>query len=155
MENIGNNNTVEVDLEAKIASFRGTRDLNIYYEDTDLSGYVYHANYLKYCERARSDLIGVKLVRDLFHKGAHFVVSEANLRYKRPALHGDKLTIKTSLEIKSSPVTLVKQDIYKEDGDKPIVQAEIQLVLVNEKGKPIETPEFMFELIAEHNNNAH
>ena len=149
MENIGTNlNHIELDVDLKVARFSGKLNLNVYYEDTDLSGYVYHANYLKYCERSRSELIDVKLVRDLFKKGVHFVVAEANLKYKKPALYGDSLVVCTELEISKSPKTKVHHRVFKENGDRPIVEAEILLVLVDANGRPIETPDFMFDLIA-------
>lgn len=146
MESTGTRKIVMGDQSALIT---GSFDLSIYYEDTDLSGYVYHANYLKYFERARSNILGVKLVRDFFKLGAHFVVSGARLKYKRPSHHGDLLTIKTKLEFSESPKTVVYHEVYKENGEKPIVTGEVDLVLVNEKGAPIVPPEFFFEKIKE------
>jgi len=62
-----------------------TNIYNIYYEDTDFSGFVYHANYLKFFERSRSDLMGISALKELFDAGYHFVVSKAVLDFKAPA----------------------------------------------------------------------
>lgn len=144
MESTGNSEVISGDNRVEI---KGAYDLSVFYEDTDLSGYVYHANYLKFFERARSTLISVELVRDLYNKGVHFVVAGANLKYKRPALYGDRLTVKTNLTFTRSPRTIVTQNVYKNGSDRPIVEGEVELVLVNREGKPVETPDFMFEMI--------
>ena len=64
--------------------------VSIYYEDTDFSGLVYHANYLKYCERAREHLLGRdRLVRMWSETGMGFVVYRAELQFREPARFGD------------------------------------------------------------------
>ena len=70
--------------------------LKIYYEDTDLSGVVYHANYLKFFERARTDWVRAKgLIQDqmLSQKGLAFTVADIQLQFKIPARLDDELTI--------------------------------------------------------------
>ena len=146
MENTGSkDHTVMETISERKVKLSCWYQLNIYYEDTDHSGYVYHANYLKFFERARSELIGVKLIKDFFESGVHFVVAGANIRYKRPAHYGDTLTVRTELELSDSPRTIVKQNIYTEHSDKPVVTGEIELVLVGTNGKPITPPDHVFE----------
>ena len=63
--------------------------VHIYYEDTDLSGVVYHANYLKYFERAREHMLGrAELVRLLDEDGVGFVVYKASLSFRKGARLG-------------------------------------------------------------------
>ena len=76
--------------------------MQIYYEDTDLSGVVYHANYLKYFERAREHLLGVdELVRLYYDDGIGFVVYKAELTFKDGARLGDSLEIRTKAHAQS------------------------------------------------------
>lgn len=126
---------------------RGDHQIPIYYEDTDLSGFVYHANYLKFFERAREHLIGVEYLKTLWHSGVHFVVSEANIKYLRPAKHGDLLTIRSEVSYSRSPLLLCKQSAYRETNGKEdlIAQADICLVTLNGKNKPMRLPEFVIE----------
>ncbi len=84
--------------------------IRIYYEDTDISGYVYHANYLKFCERARSELFfsnGLSPINGEFH----FVVRKIiEADFLKSAKFGDLLNIKTTvLEIKGASIILLQQ----------------------------------------------
>ena len=121
----------------------GEHSFPIYYEDTDLSGFVYHANYLKFFERAREHLIGISYLKDLWDQGIHFVVSEAQLKYLRPAKHGDTITIRSQVEFSSSPILKCQQNaIVKGSGaETKIVEGKITLVTLNHDHKPIRLPE--------------
>ncbi|MFD2179962.1 tol-pal system-associated acyl-CoA thioesterase [Veronia pacifica] len=71
--------------------------IRVYYEDTDVGGLVYHANFLKYFERARSELlreIGVNQV-ELFEQNTSFVVSRIEMDFKKGARFDDQLTVET------------------------------------------------------------
>ena len=81
--------------------------IRIYYEDTDAGGIVYHANYIKYCERARSEMFFGSEVKP-FSKDGHFVVSEIRAKFKKPAVLSDILIA----ELKKMPA-IVKHQIYK------------------------------------------
>ena len=78
--------------------------VRVYYEDTDLSGITYHANYLRWFERARSDLLRMLKIdqREVIEAGARgedggaYAVSEINLKYLRPAKLGDDVVIETT-----------------------------------------------------------
>ena len=63
---------------------KGQTTWRVYYEDTDFSGYVYHANYLKFFERGREELLGVEKLQELFKKGLHFVVAKIQISYHKP-----------------------------------------------------------------------
>ena len=119
-------------------SLKGEFSVSVYYEDTDFTGYVYHANYLKFFERAREELISFKTLRDLYEKKKHFVISSLNMNFKKPAHHSDKLLIRTTAEISSSPRSLFHQEAWliKDKKETLLVSADLNLVFVNEIGKP-------------------
>ncbi|MDO7252932.1 YbgC/FadM family acyl-CoA thioesterase [Helicobacter cappadocius] len=87
--------------------------IRIYYEDTDCGGIVYHTNYIKYCERARSEEL---LFSEAFnpHKISNaFVVKNLKANFISSAKLGDKIEVRTEV-LKIKPVTVVlKQEIYK------------------------------------------
>ena len=110
-----------------------TYQTRIYYEDTDCGGIVYHANYLKYCERARSEWFFAQGILPQ-QNNIGFVVKNMNLDFLSPAKLGDLLTIHTEiLEQKNASITL-KQTILRESlskqtqTKKPIFVAIITLV---------------------------
>ncbi len=86
--------------------------IRIYYEDTDAQGIVYHANYIKFCERARSEAL-MQAGVDFARTDAHFVVSELCAKFLRPARLGDTLEIRTSLAALKNASALLRQEIYK------------------------------------------
>lgn len=88
--------------------------LRVYYEDTDVGGVVYHANYIKYCERARSEMFFVNDIA-LTQDGCHFVVTSLEAKFIKPAFLGDILCVKTkTLTLKKASAKL-EQKIYKDD----------------------------------------
>ena len=116
----------------------------IYYEDTDLGGVVYYANYLKYLERARSEAIyslgltNIKLQKDY---GALIIVKSCNIEYKKPARFEDELEIISSVLTKTKTSFTMKQIIKKDE--ETISEADVQLVTVNKEGKPVKIPEIL------------
>ncbi len=113
--------------------------VQIYYEDTDHSGLVYHANYLKYCERAREHLLGVEeLVRLLREDGVGFVVYKCELTFKQGAGFGDTLEIRSTPRLESPFRLVFQQDVYR--GDELLVQAVVQMVCVDAHRKLVAIP---------------
>ena len=116
----------------------------IYYEDTDLGGVVYYANYLKYLERARSEAIyslgltNIKLQKDY---GALIIVKSCNIEYKKPAKFEDELEIISSVLSKTKTSFIMNQIIKRRD--EIISEADVQLVTVNKEGKPVKIPEIL------------
>lgn len=87
--------------------------IRVYYEDTDVGGIVYHANYLKFCERARSELFFNSPLKP-FSDESNFVVSSVNAKFLKPAKLGDLVLVKSEvLAIKHASVVL-KQQIFSE-----------------------------------------
>jgi len=116
-------------------------NLKVYYEDTDAGGVVYYANYLKYLERARTELIyQLNLNHNVLNKeyNTFIVVRSCNIQYKKFGFFEDKFTINTKLKEYSSFQLTLNQDIKRDK--ELIVSAAVQLVAVNKEGKPIKMP---------------
>ncbi|MGB5867046.1 MAG: YbgC/FadM family acyl-CoA thioesterase [Arcobacteraceae bacterium] len=106
--------------------------IRVYYEDTDAGGIVYHANYLKFCERARSEFFFSQNLTPVID-GAHFVVRKMDCDFISSALFADVLDVTSEIkEIKKASFVMI-QEIKKEE--KLIFKTEVTLVLAKE-GKP-------------------
>ena len=122
--------------------------IKIYYEDTDSGGVVYYANYLKFIERARTNLIqelgySLKLLSDKYD--CHFVVKNIECNYIQSAKLEDELSIQTKfIEIKKASFKL-EQIIYRED--KAIFESEVLMVNINSQGKPLKIPDLLISAI--------
>lgn len=117
-----------------------TFNVQVYYEDTDMGGIVYHANYLRYIERARSDWVrqlgnDQNAMRDA---GIVWVVRKLEAEYLATAKFEDELTIETEMSDLSG-VRLTMTQLVKR-GDTPIFQATVQAVCMNAAGKPVRLP---------------
>ena len=116
--------------------------LKVYYEDTDSGGVVYYANYLKFLERARTEALysigySNKKVKDDFE--SLIIVKSCNIEYKKSAYLEDELTIRSFVKSISKTSFSMSQIITR--GDDKIVDAQIQLVFVDTKGKPKKRPD--------------
>ena len=123
--------------------------VRIYYEDTDAGGVVFYANYFKFTERARTELIYEKLklkhlqLKDKFD--VIFVVKSLSSKYIAPARFEDDLTV-VSKVVEKNPVRLVlEQNIEK--GNKLIFTSTIELAVVSSKGKITKLPDQLLSLI--------
>jgi acyl-CoA thioester hydrolase len=106
--------------------------VQIYYEDTDHSGVVYHANYLKYFERAREHVIGSeRLVRLWKEQGMGYVVYKADLTYSEGVEFGEKLDIRTTYRIDGKYRIIWRHEAWKPVGKKAAVVCDLQLVCVD------------------------
>lgn len=112
--------------------------IRVYYEDTDLGGIVYHTNYIKYCERARSEVFFQKDMMPTLGEESGFVVRNINANFLATSTLGDMLNITTKLlTLKNSSLVLL-QEVWKEEVK--IFSMEVVLVYI-EKGKPSRIPE--------------
>lgn len=118
----------------------GEWNIPVYYEDTDFSGFVYHANYLKFFERAREELFGRERLRDMFLKGRHFVVKEAQIQFHKPARHGDVMSVRTRIDFDHPAIVNCHQAVYRQGDNEKLVSGLVQLVTINERGFPIRVP---------------
>jgi acyl-CoA thioester hydrolase len=124
-------------------------DVRIYYEDTDAGGVVYHANYIKYMERARTEYFRSHnfFVAELAREGFVFPVVRLEIDFKAPALHDDLLTVVTTpVRIGGSSVTL-RQNILRTHDRKLIVEGFVTLACVSPAMKaqriPVELRSFL------------
>ena len=116
-------------------------NMRIYYEDTDLSGMVYYANYLKFIERARSEWIrdlGINQKELRATEGIVFAVRTLEADYIKAAQFDDLLKIITTVEYKTAARLVLKQTVYCHD--KIMFTARITLVALTSKGKPTRLP---------------
>ncbi len=120
--------------------------VKVYYEDTDSGGVVYYANYLKFLERARTEALvslgfSNKKIKDKF--GALIIVKSCNIEYKKSAHLEDELNIRSFVKSITKTSFFMNQFITK--GDETIVEAQVHLVFINQKGKPIKIPKTLFK----------
>ena len=108
--------------------------IRIYYEDTDVGGIVYHTNYIKYCERARSEAFfqaGLNFTKE----SGYFVVSALEAKFIASAVLGDEIFVRSKvLELKKASI-VVEQEIYKFDdknAEKLLFKATITLAFMKE-----------------------
>lgn len=121
--------------------------VQIYYEDTDHSGLVYHANYLKYFERAREHVLGVdELVRLLHEDGIGFVVYKCELTFRQGAVFGDTLEIRSTPRMESAFRVVFQQDVHR--GSELLVQGVVQMVCVDASKKLVPIPRSVVERTA-------
>jgi tol-pal system-associated acyl-CoA thioesterase len=122
-----------------------SHSVQIYYEDTDHSGLVYHANYLKYFERAREHLLGTdELVRLLAEEGTGFVVYKCEMTFKQGAVFGDTIEIRSTPRLESEYRVVFQQDVYRRDRatqkDELLVQGIVHMVCVGADKKLVRLP---------------
>ena len=118
--------------------------VRVYYEDTDFSGYVYHANYLKYCERARSAYlreIGVDQ-NAMFAEGMTFVVCKIDCEFLRPAKFDDELVVETSIHRMSAARLELTQIVVGQQ--KSLFCAKVMVAIVNKDGRPVRMPQTLY-----------
>jgi acyl-CoA thioester hydrolase len=119
--------------------------VKVYYEDTDAGGIVYYANYLKYLERARTEAlttIGLSNLQIKEKFGALIIVKSCNIEFKKSAYLEDNLNIRSFIKSITKTSFVMNQFISKDDNI--IVEAQVHLVFVNDKSKPIKVPEIIF-----------
>jgi len=119
--------------------------IRVYYEDTDAGGIVYHTNYIKYCERARSELFFKKNMTPTDGENTGFVVRNINANFLGMSKLGDILEVKIELIKKRNSSITLKQIVYKKSEE--IFEMEILLVFVR-KGKPSRIPQMLMDVIA-------
>ena len=116
--------------------------LRVYYEDTDAGQIVYHTNYLKYFERARTSLLNLLNIDQVDLRKNHninLVVRKADLMWHKPALFNDKILIKSCLKYaKNTSITINQiacRVLSKENKNELLVSGTIQIVAINKEFK--------------------
>ncbi|PCJ31278.1 MAG: tol-pal system-associated acyl-CoA thioesterase [Alphaproteobacteria bacterium] len=127
--------------------------LRVYYEDTDAGGVVYHANYLKYMERGRSDMIrnlGIsqeEMLKFLEPGDIKFVVIRSEVDYVKPAKLDDEITVHTNVSKLGKASLVMEQEIHR--SDEILAKGIIKVAALNEENKPARLPTKILEKINE------
>ena len=124
-------------------------EVKVYYEDTDSGGVVYYSNYLKFLERARTEMIdsiGLSNKKLLEGYKTLIIVKSCNIEYLVPAKLEDKLKIYSSIKSFNKASFEIIQNIKKDDN--LIVKAKLKLVTVNQEGKPTKIPSVLEKKLA-------
>jgi len=115
--------------------------LRVYFEDTDVAGIVYYANYLKFMERARSDMLraaGIDQRAVLEAGDGVYVVAEANIKYRRPARLDDELLVLSEVREVRAASCLIHQRVMR--GREILADAIITAAFLSAEGRPKRQP---------------
>lgn len=115
--------------------------IRVYYEDTDLAGIVYYANYLKFIERARTEWVaslGIDQMALKANDGIVFAVRRVEADYLRPARFGDDLLVETTLQAIGGARLVLDQGITR--GGERVFQAVVTLVCLADDGHAARLP---------------
>ena len=115
--------------------------LTVYFEDTDAAGIVYYANYLRFMERARSDMIravGVDQAAELRASGSAYAVAEVNIRYLKPARLGNDLVVISTVEAVRGVSVLIHQRVMR--GGEQLTDARVTAAYLSADGRPQRQP---------------
>ena len=122
-------------------------EVRVYYEDTDLAGIVYYANYFKYIERGRTEFLralGVDQSALKDEQGIVFAVRRVEGDYLKPAKMDDLLTVETSVgELQKARFTML-QEVKR--GGELLFKASVTLVCLSSSGRPTRVPDFIRKL---------
>lgn len=116
--------------------------LRIYFEDTDLTGIVYHANYLRFMERARSEMLRAADIdqRAAFDAGeGAYAVTDIHIRYRAPARLGDTLNVVSSLQAIRAASCVIHQRVMR--GHQCLTEAAVTAAFLTPDGRPRRQPE--------------
>jgi acyl-CoA thioester hydrolase len=121
--------------------------LTVYFEDTDTAGVVYYANYLKFMERARSDMIravGIDQSEMLRGDGSAYFVTHVDIRYRRPARLAEDLRVISSVQqVRASSVD-IQQRVMR--GDELLSDASVTAAFLDRDGRPRRQPKAWVEI---------
>ena len=107
--------------------------VQIYYEDTDFSGVVYHPNFLKYFERAREHVIGAERLSALWQQNQlGFAVYRSDMLCHEGVEFADIIDVRTRFYFERKYRTVWQQEIWRPQGKKPAVTATIEMVCMNQ-----------------------
>jgi acyl-CoA thioester hydrolase len=115
--------------------------LRVYWEDTDAAGIVYYANYLRFCERARTEALlarGIRQTEMRARLGVVFVVREATVRYLRPAHLEDQLVVITRVVGGGGARLVLEQDVMRDGA--VLALCRVELACLARDGRPTRVP---------------
>ena len=118
--------------------------IRIYYEDTDAAGIVYHANFIKFCERARSEVFFEKGLSPHTENDEFFVIKNIVCDFIKPSFLGDMLEVKTEIIKRKNSSLIFQHDIVREE--ELVFSAQIVLVYIKDH-KSLKIPDEVFEIL--------
>ncbi len=118
--------------------------MRVYLEDTDAQGIVYYANYLRFFERARSEILETMgtSIDQVARPDCRLVVYEARVKFRRPAVLGDRLEVVTSMQKKSDYRLTFEQEVRRQGEESALVTGEIDVVAIGQEGKLVSLPRY-------------
>lgn len=123
--------------------------VQIYYEDTDHSGVVYHPNFLKYFERAREHVIDSNVLAKLWNEqGLGFAVYKANLTFQDGVEFAEICDIRTSWQLDGKYKTLWRQEVWRPDATRAAVIGDIEMVCMDRTKALRPVPAFILEAMS-------
>jgi len=129
------------DLSGRIKAGKHILPIRVYHEDTDFTGLVYHANYLKFCERGRSDFVRLAGIRHtalmsggVGQEASAFVVRHMDVDFLRPARMDDVLEVITSVEELGGAAMTLLQEVTRDGA--VLARLRVKIVLISQSGKP-------------------
>jgi len=123
--------------------------LRVYWEDTDASGIVYYANYLRYVERARSDLLrhaGVSQQRLMDEAGLALAVRSCAVEYLRPARLDDELEVRSRITDMKGATLAARQSVHRAAGEE-LARADVRIACIDRDGRPRRLPRAVVEAL--------
>jgi acyl-CoA thioester hydrolase len=120
----------------------------VYYEDTDLAGIVYYANYLRFIERGRTEWLrdlGIDQLALKAETGRVFAVRRLEADYLRPARFNDLLDVRTELATASAARIIVEQQVMR--GDEALFIAKVTIACLDANGRPVRLPAGLVSLM--------
>jgi len=144
MDDHGESAALTAGLSGALTEFGHRLMARVYYADTDFSGVVYHARYLEFFERGRSDYLRLAGVHHTeLHEGKHgerivWVVRRMEIDFRSPARMDDILTIDTRTEDISGARIVMAQQLKR--GAEVLVEAKVQAAIIGENGRPKRFP---------------
>ena len=124
-------------------------NVQIYYEDTDFSGVVYHPNFLKYFERAREHVIGAKVLNTLWQQQQlGFAVYRTDMICHEGVEFADIIEVRTQFYFESKFRTVWQQSIWRQNATKAAVTATIEMVWMNQKRQLAPMPAQLIERLS-------
>jgi acyl-CoA thioester hydrolase len=125
------------------------------YADTDKMGFVYHANYLRWFEISRSEMLrsmGISY-KSLESKGFYLPLSEMYCKFNTPSQYDDILLIETSLDKRYRAGMKFDYQIFSENGDKLLASGYTKHACLDSDGRVVRPPKFLLDVIAEHSDS--
>lgn len=128
-----------------------TIDYRVYYEDTDALGIMYHANYISFCERGRSELlrdIGLSASKTEEELEIQFVIRKLEANYLQMVRLDDLLTVQTTVKTMKNTSFVMGQAILRQNS--VVFTMDITIVCVDMQGKPVKIPDVLREKFTEY-----